>query len=295
MNREKVRQALLKGIEGHVHWNRRVVGAGVADDKAELVFEDKTRVEGRLVVGVEGSRSAIRQTLRPDAYENKPLSIRFTGVAVDLKPAEIKPLRDMDPLLFQGCHPPTGTFLWFSMLETPEVNGTQGTGAERFRAQICMSWPVRGAEDEVPPTDEARLANMKRRATGFVPFLRTAVGSIPDGTPVTEIKLADWECLDWDNRDGRITLAGDAAHAMTMYRGEAANHGLLDAFHLVSAIERMVKGEIPQKEALDGYEKELRERTRRAVLLSRQACYDAHSWEDLNENCAVLSKRAIIK
>lgn len=78
-------------------------------------------------------------------------------------------------------------------------------------------------------------------------------------------------------------------------RGEAANHGLLDAFHLVSAIERMVKGEIPQKEALDGYEKELRERTRRAVLLSRQACYDAHSWEDLNENCAVLSKRAIIK
>ena len=218
VNREKMRRALLHGIEDHVHWGRRVVGIDLSSNpkQACLVFDDESVVTGKMVVGIEGSRSTVRQILRPDAYSNKLLPVRFTGVAVDLTPEEIKPLRSMDPLLFQGCHPSTGTFFWFSMLETPQVNKTAGTASERYRAQIWMSWPVNTPEDEVPSTDEDRLSNMKRRAEGFVPFLQHAVDKIPDGTPVLEIKLADWECLDWNNNDGRVTLAGDAAHAMTM-------------------------------------------------------------------------------
>ncbi|KAL5365192.1 hypothetical protein BJX96DRAFT_179618, partial [Aspergillus floccosus] len=296
VNREKTRKALLHGIEDRVHWDRRVVGLDVpptATEKVALRFADGSHVAGRIVVGVEGSRSLVRQVLRPDAFSNVLLPVRFTGVAVDLTPGEIEPLRAMDPLLFQGCHPSTGTFFWFSMLETPAVNGTAGTAAERFRAQICISWPVHSPADEVADSDEARLVNMKRRAEGFVPFLHETVQKIPDGTPVTEIKLADWECLDWDNRDGRVTLAGDAAHAMTMYRGEAANHGLLDAYWLVHAIEQIYSGKADAKTALDTYEKEMRQRTKRAVRLSRQACHDAHAWEQLNETSAILTKRAI--
>lgn len=218
VNREKMRRALLHGIEDHVHWGRRVVAVDLSPDpkRAKLIFDDRSSIMGKMVVGIEGSRSIVRQFLRPDAYSNQLLPIRFTGVAVDLTPEEIQPLRSMDPLLFQGCHPLTGTFFWFSMLETPQVNGTTGTDRERFRAQICMSWPVHTPEDEVSPTDEGRLRNMKRRAKGFVSFLQHAVNKIPEGTAVTEIKLADWQCLDWDNNGGRVTLAGDAAHAMTM-------------------------------------------------------------------------------
>lgn len=217
-NREKMRRALLQGIETHVHWGRRVVGLDVSadKDKARLLFEDRASVAGRIVVGIEGSRSIVRQVLRPDSFNNVPLGINFTGVAVDMTAEQIKPLRDMDPLLFQGCHPPTGAFFWFSMLEAPHVNGTLGSHAERYRAQICMSWVERGPEDKVAETDKARLENMKRRARGFAPFLKQAVDRIPIETPVTEIKLADWECLSWNNHDGRVTLAGDAAHAMTM-------------------------------------------------------------------------------
>ncbi len=228
VSREGMRRALLAGIEDHVHWGKRVVGVDTSStppDRVRLVFDSENensdsdgegRVTGKMVIGVEGSRSIVRRVLRPDAYSNEQLPIRFTGVAVDLTPAEVQPLRSMDPLLFQGCEPESGTFFWFSMLETPLGNGTAGTGAERFRAQVCMSWPVRSEGDEVASTDEGRLANMKRRADRFTPFLRKVVQDIPQGTPVTEITLADWECLDWDNRDGRVTLAGDAAHAMTM-------------------------------------------------------------------------------
>ncbi|KAF7591689.1 hypothetical protein BBP40_001197 [Aspergillus hancockii] len=135
---------------------------------------------------------------------------------------------------------------------------------------------------------------MKHRAEDFVPILKNVVQNIPEGTPVLGIKLADWECLDSDNRNGRMTLAGDTAHDMTMYRGEAANHGLLDAFQFVDAIDQIYNGRTDQKSALDVYEKGMRVRTKRAVRLSQQACRDAHAWEQLNEHSAILNKRSVV-
>ncbi|KAL2809071.1 hypothetical protein BJX63DRAFT_406984 [Aspergillus granulosus] len=293
VNREKMRKALLVGIEDHVHWGKRVDGISfAADGRPQLVFDGDEQAEqhvsGKLVVGIEGSRSIVRRFLRPDAYRNDQLPVRFTGVAVDLTPDEAEPLRNMDPLLFQGCHPETGVFFWFSTLETPAIH-LRGL----YRAQINMSWVVKTAEDEVPDTDEARLENMKKRAAGFAPFLLEAIQRTPKGTPVLEITLADWECLPWDNRGGKVTLAGDAAHAMVMYRGEAANHGLLDIFHLTEAITDIYAG-ANQSTVIDKYESEMRERTAPAVRLSRQACMEAHAWDQLTEGSAILSKRKII-
>ncbi|KAL6233627.1 hypothetical protein BDW75DRAFT_241855 [Aspergillus navahoensis] len=291
VNREKMRRALLAGIEEHVHWGKRVDGVSFTDDgRPQLLLRnggEQGYVAGKLVVGTEGSRSTVRRVLRPDAYRNAQLPVRFIGVAVDLTAEEVAPLRDMDPLLFQGCHPETGVYLWFSILETP-ANSASGL----WRVQINISWPVQTADDEVPETDADRLAMMKKRAAGFVPFLYEAIQRIPDGTPVLEVSLADWECLPWDNRDGRVTLAGDAAHSMVMYRGEAANHGLLDIFHLVEAMATIYAGG-DQKAAIDMYESEMRERTAPAVRLSRQACIEAHAWEQLKEGCAILSRRKI--
>jgi hypothetical protein len=41
------------------------------------------------------------------------------------------------------------------------------------------------------------------------------VQNIPEGAEILEITLADWPCLKWPF-DGKVTLIGDAAHAMTM-------------------------------------------------------------------------------
>jgi 2-polyprenyl-6-methoxyphenol hydroxylase-like FAD-dependent oxidoreductase len=76
-------------------------------------------------------------------------------------------------------------------------------------------------------------------------------------------------------------------------RGEAANHGLLDIFHLIEAIATIYAGG-DQKVAIDEYEREMRERTAPAVRLSRQACLEAHVWDQLNEGCAILSRRKLV-
>lgn len=83
-----------------------------------------------------------------------------------------------------------------------------------------MSWRPRDPDgkDEVPSTSSGKLENIKRRASNFAEPFRAAVLSVPDDTPVTELKLADWPCLGWGNHGGSVTLAGDAAHAMTMCR-----------------------------------------------------------------------------
>lgn len=310
LHREKARAALLCGLEDRVVWGARVVDvvvqqqqqpSGSAERPATIVFEDGTTAAGRLVVGVDGSRSRIRQVLAPATFRNEQLPLRFTGVAVDMTAEAIAPLRALDPLLFQGLYPPTRTFMWYSVLETPppangttekEIGGSQEQ-EKTYRAQLNMSWPVEGPEDEVAETDAARLEFMKQRAQDFDPRLRRVWEGIPEGTVVTEVKLADWPCLEWDNRNGRVTLASDAAHAMTMYRGEAANHGLLDAMLLARALKKVYSGEVEQQEAINEYEKDMRKRAEPAVLMSRQACYDAHTWENLTEDCAILRRRVI--
>lgn len=302
VNREKLRKALLQGVADHVKWGKRLSDIELVDSTdggggVRAHFADGSSVEGSMVVGAEGSNSQTRKFLVPDHYRNYQLPVRFIGAAVDMTPEQVRPLREIDPLLFQGCHPDNGHFLWISMLETPQVNGTNATENEKYRVQIITSWMVKSEKDQVPPSDVERIAEMKRRATNFHPLLRQAVEYIPDSAPVLEIALQDWPCLDWDNRNGRVTLVGDAAHAMTMYRGEAANHGMLDAYNLVQAIKKVyASNETSRKTAIDEYEEEMRDRTggdEGAVMLSRQACLDAHDFHGLNENSAVLRRRAI--
>lgn len=184
--------------------------------EAKVSCEDGSRYGGKIAIGVEGNNSIIRKILRPDAYQVNQLPIRFAGVTASMTPEQVAPLRALDPLLFQGCHPDTSTFFWFSMLDTPAINGTANTEDPRYHVQINLSWPVEGPEDELADKSADRLVYIKKRAQVLAPVLRKSIEDIPDDTDVLKIKLADWECLDWDNRDGTITLAGDAAHAMTM-------------------------------------------------------------------------------
>lgn len=295
VNRERLRKALLRGVADHVHWGKRLAAVEpLGTDGVRARFADGSAADGSLLVGAEGSNSCTRRFLAPDTFRNYQLPVRLLGAAVDLSPAEAQPLRDIDPLLFQGCHPLTGNFLWVSLLETPDTNGSAGTPAEHYRIQIIMSWLFRDPDDdEVPEGDEARVAEMKRRAADFNPLLRRAVDAIPASADVMEIALQDWPCQPWDSRGGQVTLIGDAAHAMTMYRGEAANHGILDAYLLSRRLAEARDGRATQAQAVAAYEAEMRERTVPAVLLSRQACLDAHDLHGLNEDSAVLKRRAI--
>jgi 2-polyprenyl-6-methoxyphenol hydroxylase-like FAD-dependent oxidoreductase len=63
---------------------------------------------------------------------------------------------------------------------------------------------------------------------------------------------------------------------MAIYRGEGANHGILDVALLIDQLKKIYTGEIDQEEGLKVYKDEMQEQTHTAILRSRQAAFDGH-------------------
>lgn len=131
-------------------------------------------------------------------------------------------IRAVDPFFFQATDPDTNAFFWFSFLDVPpQASGDE----EEVICQILTSWPFheefrgKGVATETPEGNVERVRLMKEIASGWVEPFRSIVHDIPEeGTEPKEIRIEDWppEKGSWSNAEGRVTLIGDAAHAMTM-------------------------------------------------------------------------------
>lgn len=108
-------------------------------------------------------------------------------------------------------------------------------------------------------------------------------------------KLNHWDPGEkghrWDGREGRVTLAGDAAHPMTFQRGQGLNHALTDSLKLCEAITKAWRGEVGGKggfvgteeraAAIDAYETEMIARAGEEVRLSAKNTAMLHDWEQV--------------
>ena len=88
-------------------------------------------------------------------------------------------------------------------------------------------------------------------------------------------------------------------------RGEGANHGITDIATLLEKMLPLLQSRSvptffdvssPQtlQDAIDAYEKEMIQRTGPAVLLSRQACLDAHDYEKITDQSPLISRRVMV-
>lgn len=78
---------------------------------------------------------------------------------------------------------------------------------------------------------------------------------------------------------------------LNRYRGEGANHGILDAALLVNQLKLIKAGTVTQEQGITAYEDEMKKRTGKAVLLSRQAALDAHDWNRVNDSSPIVGAR----
>ncbi|KAL2810907.1 hypothetical protein BJX63DRAFT_400861 [Aspergillus granulosus] len=217
LNRKKFRQLLSTDIP--VKWGKRFTHFETVDDGVLVYFSDGTVTKGSMLLGIEGKNSRVKRLLVGEQNSKlNPLPVAFVGISLRLSPEKMAPFKAIHPVLWQGSHPGSGYFLFFSMLSTPESNGSAGTGAEFYEGQFNMSWLVE-KNGPTPATGPEQIAKVKAAAvsdTGFFPSLRQAVLDIPEDSPVLEIKLEDWPTQMWPNAGGRVQLVGDAAHTMTM-------------------------------------------------------------------------------
>ncbi|KXL49230.1 MAG: hypothetical protein FE78DRAFT_28427 [Acidomyces sp. 'richmondensis'] len=263
VSREKLRTMLMDGIV--IEWGKQL-------DKISIPLPE---------VITERNEN-------PAVAENSRLPIRLLGVTVLLSNSVGQQMKQLDPFCFQGADPRTNSFLFFSFLDTPSHNDRSDNG-DNFACQIIVSWPFRrgflgsSVEIECPDTHVDRLNLLKDIVDGWAPQFRNLVQNIPDGSPVHQIRVEDWIPQEglWSNLDGKATLMGDAAHAMTMYRGEAANHAITDVRSWVDYIFPTLKINTEKelsmlRQACKDYEEEMIPRSSTAVRSSRKACLDAH-------------------
>lgn len=233
-------------------------------------------------------------------------------------------IQALDPYFFQCCDPASDTFMFYGFLYVPTAKDQEAkNGTLQATCQVLTSWPHKAGflgksePSEVPETDAERVAWIKSITSGWIEPFRGIVQGIPEDAEPKVINLEDWPPRkgSWDNRGGKVTLAGDAAHAMTMCkfpspfnnasnidvwkdRGEAANHGVADVrVFLEQFLPENQQGPSPPslKEKVDAYELEMIERTRPAVLRSRKACMHAHDYRSITTESPLIAKRAIVE
>lgn len=275
VRREQIRRMLLKGID--VQWDCKLTSINTSESQVTVTCEGGKTFVGDVLIGCEGANSITRRIICPDNGQCYQLPVRFCGAKVKMTKEEVDEIATtFDPLLFQGTVPETNTFFWFSMLSTPEYNKEEGA----YYAQVNLSWNVPDY-DEPFATKQEMASAMKSHSEGLHPKLKSLVDrAVLYPEQLLEIKLADWPVVEWANNT-QILLAGDSAHAMTMFRGEAGNHGITDAFELMVQIDAYLAQEKTWKEAAALYCENIKARAAPAVLLSRQACLDAHDYSKI--------------
>lgn len=168
----------------------------------------------------------MRKSICPSGYENYGLPIRLLGVSVAYTKKECEGILALDPFFLQGSHPATDAYLWFSFLEVPRLTTSynEETTQANYICQIIVSWPYRegfwnsSTPIETPKANNERIRWMKDLSAVWAEPFRKIVQDIPEETEAKSVRLEDWIPKKnlWDNLGGRITLVGDAAHAMTM-------------------------------------------------------------------------------
>ncbi|RDK42744.1 FAD binding domain protein [Aspergillus phoenicis ATCC 13157] len=292
VSRVRLRQLVATGLD--VQWNKTLQNIESTADTVTAHFADGTSYTGCLLIGCDGSRSPTREILYPDSHEMNPLPVQILGAATLYTAEEMAGAAEIDPFIFQGSHPESNVFLFFSILDTP--NNFVESSKDKYECQIILSWA--DSKDIAVPSDNGeRIALMKSLASDWAEPFRTLVHRLSEDTEARSIRIADWMFRPLQNRSHpRVVLMGDSAHTMTMYRGEGANNAIVDVLDLTQRVDMRSLGTMSTqalRDALDAYENDVFRRAEPSVLNSRQACVDAHDFTRILDESPLVSARVL--
>ncbi|MER7915459.1 MULTISPECIES: rifampin monooxygenase [unclassified Streptomyces] len=202
-----------------------VTGLRQDEDGVSVELADGTRLRSRYLVGCDGGRSTVR----------KLLAVAFPG-----EPSRV------DTLLGEArltASPEEVDAVVTEIRKTQLRFGAGPLGDGMYRVVV----PADGvAEDRTaPPTlDEVRRQMRAVAGTDFGIHAPRWLSRFGDGTRQAE-----------RYRDGRVLLAGDAAHVHPPMGGQGLNLGVQDAFNLGWKLAAEIAGWAPRG-LLDSYERE---------------------------------------
>ena len=208
-------------------------GDGVTVTLRDLDSGDEREVRARYVVGADGNRSPMRERLgigmRGYGQLSRSITIYFRADCAEL-------LRDRNQGVIYVHNPRLRGFF--------RLDRTGGNG-----------FLVINTVGEDVTQDSAIDVQSGLTEERALEFLRTAIGT---DMPMEIVDVARWRAeASWAERlrEGRVFLAGDAAHVVPPNGGFGGNAGVQDALNLAWKLAAVIKGEAGPA-LLDSYEAE---------------------------------------
>ncbi|PKY04950.1 FAD binding domain-containing protein [Aspergillus campestris IBT 28561] len=297
LRRRKLRGLLAQGLD--IQYGKRLRTLAFSDDGklAAALFDDNTSITASLVVGTDGARSTVRQELLgPNSGRIRQLPYCATFVQARFTAEQAQFLRGFHPMYLAGIHP-AGYFAFFGMHDVEDPDKP-----ETWTFFFYISWNCTLEEQDATTdwTNSQRLQQVKEFSKCFTDPWRSAFEWVPDDQQVWYMGLTDFDPRAsghrWDNHGGRVTLAGDAAHAMTYQRGQGLNHSITDAAKLVEATNQLLTGKSTPADAITMYEDEMIARAGGEVSLSTVNTEMVHDWQKVLQSpvlTAGVTKRSV--
>lgn len=254
----------------------------------KVFFEDGSVDEGDIVIGIDGAMSKVRQCLLGRKADMDILPFALMNFNASYTAEQARFIKDrLHPLVDIAIHP-AGHYIRANILDMPDQEDPT-----KWTFQILSTWPLKYVEDHDNEVDRLkRLKEHVREAEWAEPY-KSAIEWIPEDTEVLRDQLKIWKTVSWDNQDGRVTLCGDAAHAMTFRkllirisfhwtneelpdRGQGANNAFYSAHCLVEALKSVQAGTSTLKDAITTYDENIWKRGANEVQISKAQTFFTH-------------------
>ena len=270
VHRRTLRSILRARLGDSFHPGHAVTGYKETPDGVSVTLADGTTVEGDVLVGADGIRSAVRRQRLPGTTVIDA-GVRGLGV-FGRTPLTPGLLEQLPPHLFDGviiAADRKGSRLLIAVYRPRQQAGDAAAAIapdvtlEPVGNYVMISCSV-APGTVIPPAAEwtadtpAMLRDAMLAATeGWHPAARALVADV-DLDSIFVIPFGFLEpAPPW--APSRITLVGDAAHAMLPTLGMGANLALRDAAHLLDQLSAAARGEAGLVEAIGIHEQEMRD------------------------------------
>ena len=273
VSRKRFRQVLGEGLD--IQHDKAAVDISYPSSGVVVHFGDGTTASGSIIIGADGGASRVRRHLLADEAEPTSLPIVMNNFNCSYTAEQALFIRDnLSQFTDYGIHP-KGFFFLMSIQNVPDP-----ADPSTWSFQLLTSWrsSLRPLADE-ENTSEGRLKILKELTADLAEPRRSAMAWVPEGTHIPRDRLAIWSPVPWNHHGGRITLAGDAAHAVTYHRGQGLNNCLNDAYNLVTGLIEVSKGEKTVDCFLTEYGEEVVDRGSAEVAMSKKQSMMLHEWE----------------
>jgi 2-polyprenyl-6-methoxyphenol hydroxylase-like FAD-dependent oxidoreductase len=274
VNRQTFREILSARLGGVLEFGRACTGFEQHPDGVTVRFADGSSAGADVLVGADGVGSPVRRRYLPHALVEDTGTVCICGrtpLTAQARPLLPAPLRDGFTAVVGG-----GVGMAAGLLDfrepPPRAAARIAPGVRLSPAVPYLMWAVTGAARQLgvhhdgvhhdgvqPDRGQLRPADLHAAAQHAIrrwhPDLVRLVGlaTVHETSLVTvrtAVPVAAWQA-------SRVTLLGDAIHAMSPARGSGANTALRDAALLAAELAAAARGEKTLVQAVGDYERQM--------------------------------------